>query len=142
MSCKKGGFINNRHNDGKDDSKTLMRSMSWCAGWTYVVTFNWKTDGTSYRCWNQLSKLRNSSKKILDTGAANIFRWKGIWPKCIPILEFMLFAMLCKKQKEKKCNYIERIMQVEQEAYSSFVLSILCFSLIFFFLCTIMDLWI
>ena len=101
MSCKKRDFINNHHKNGKDDSKALIRSMSWCASWTYIVTFNWRPDGISCCCWDQLRRLRNLSKRILDTRATNIFRCKCIWPKRIPILEFILVAKLCKKQKEK-----------------------------------------
>ena len=39
----------------------------------------------------------------------------------MPILEFILIAMLCKERKIKKRNYNQRIMQVEQGTFSPLV---------------------
>ena len=62
--------------------------MLWCAGWTYIVTTNWRLNGTFCRYWNQRNNIGIFNE-------ARIFRCRAIWPKYMLILKFILISMLC-----------------------------------------------
>ena len=113
-TCACGSTFTMQHSPrrcNRFDSKTLIRGISWFAGWTYI-TLNWKTYGTTKCCWHQQRKTRYSSKRMLDSGTASTFRCKGIWPK--RILKLVLKSTLYNQQKGKRGNCNQRNMQVEQ----------------------------
>ena len=93
--------------------------MSWYAGWTYIVTTNWRVDGTSYRYWNQRSKAGHSSKRILDTGQQEFLDLRVFDPNTCRYSNSSLSQCYTTNEKDITIySYNQRIMQVRQGTFS------------------------